>query len=87
MHVTVIHAEIMELVVFSRREDSTAIACRATKVHDVKSILMIARTINVKTMAHALMAFNRTRAAVSLASRVNFARKRFNSAARTSIHA
>jgi hypothetical protein len=48
---------------------------------------MIVMNTNAKIMAHVLTVCNRTLAVACLASKVNFARKKYNFAERISIHA
>lgn len=87
MHAMAIRVEIMEVAVYSKREDSAVNACQATKARDVKSILMTVKIINVKTMERVSMVFNRTLAVVWLALMANFVRRKFNFAPMTSTHA
>lgn len=76
---TVIHAE-MELAPFWKKGASVAIAWPAIRDHVANRTSTIAAKINAKTIAHALMALNRTHASAQAASQANTAKRKFHSA-------
>ena len=86
MHAMEIHVDMAVNAAFWKKDDLAVNVQRATKEQDVRSILTIVRSTNVKIMAHVSMAFNRIHAVVWLALQANIVKRKYNFAEVILIH-